>query len=69
MVAMSDLPDASPEVAAAAGALIRQYGQDAAVIASLRAAEEAASANAEASDFWLSVSFLIEAMEPTADPD
>jgi hypothetical protein len=66
---MRDLQDVSPETAASAGALIRQYGQDAAVIASLRAAEEAANANAEASDFWLSVAFLSEALEPTADPD
>lgn len=48
------------EAVAAAGALARQYGDDAAVIATLRAAEEAAAGDLEASDFWMGVAQLLE---------
>jgi hypothetical protein len=59
------MPEAG--VAAAAGALFRQYGADGAVIATLRAAEEAARGDMAASDHWLAVAQLIEAMtEPGA---
>ncbi|MBU6371762.1 MAG: hypothetical protein KJS97_03460 [Alphaproteobacteria bacterium] len=51
---------ASSEAVAAAGALMRQYGADAAVIATLRAAEEAARSDLEASDHWMSVAALLE---------
>jgi len=49
------------EIAAAAGALLRQYGDDAAVIATLRAAEEAASGELAGSDFWMAVAALLDA--------
>jgi len=48
---------------AAAGDLARQYGEDAAIIATLRAAEEAARGDGEASDFWVRVCALLEAGE------
>lgn len=52
---------APAEAVAAAGALARQYGDDAAVIATLRAAEEAAGGDLTASDFWMAVAELLEA--------
>lgn len=45
---------------AAAGDLARQYGVDASVIATLRAAEEAARGDGPASDFWMHVSALLD---------
>lgn len=49
-----------PLVTAAAGALMRQYGRDAAVIATMRAAEEAARGDLAASDFWMAVAGALE---------
>jgi DsbC/DsbD-like thiol-disulfide interchange protein len=51
----------TPETISAAGALMRQYGPSAAVIAVLRAAEEAARGDLAASDFWTAVAELCEA--------
>lgn len=61
--------NASPEIAAAAGALIAQYGQDAAVIAALRAAEEAAKGDGALSDHWMAVAGLIETISPPSAKD
>jgi hypothetical protein len=41
--------------------LLRQYGDDAAVIATLRAAEEAAAGDLEASDYWMAIAALLDA--------
>jgi hypothetical protein len=51
---------ASSEAIAAAGALMRQYGADAEIIATLRAAEEAARGDLDASDHWMAVAALLE---------
>jgi hypothetical protein len=55
-----------PVVAAAAGVLWRQYGEDAVVIATLRSAEEAAAGRVAASDHWLAVAGFLEGL---TDPD
>lgn len=44
----------------ASQALLTQYGDDAAIIAMMRAAEEAAKGDLEASDFWASVAETLE---------
>ncbi|MAN61871.1 MAG: hypothetical protein CMI60_07970 [Parvibaculum sp.] len=51
-----------PDIAQSARTLIGQYGDDAAVIATLRAAELAATGNVDSLFFWDSVIELIEDM-------
>ncbi len=51
---------------AAAGALLKQYGEDAVVVATLRSAEEAAAGRAAESDHWLALATLLEVL---TDPD
>lgn len=51
-----------PDIAQSARTLIGQYGDDAAVIATLRAAELAATGNVDGLFFWDSVIELIEDM-------
>ena len=50
----------SDTAASTAGQLMRQYGEDAAVIATLRAAEVAAQGDVEALAHWDAVIALIE---------
>jgi hypothetical protein len=50
----------SETAASVAGQLLRQYGEDAAVIATLRAAEVAAQGDAEALAHWDAVIALLE---------
>ncbi len=52
----------NPDVAQSARTLIGQYGDDAAVVATLRAAELAATGNVDGLFFWDSVIELIEDM-------
>lgn len=54
---------------AAAGALMAQYGAEAEVIATLRAAEHAALGDLEASDFWMAVAELTVGTAAGAKPD
>tara|TARA_R110002096_G_scaffold285544_5_gene479346 strand:- start:1056 stop:1271 length:216 start_codon:yes stop_codon:yes gene_type:complete len=51
-----------PDIAQSARTLIGQYGDDAAVIATLRAAELTATGNVDGLFFWDSVIELIEDM-------
>jgi len=55
---------ADPSQTAAAGALLQQYGEDAVVIATLRAAEEAASGRMDLSDHWMAIAAILEDMDP-----
>jgi len=56
------MPTAGSDAAlvAAAGALLKQYGEDAVVVATLRSAEEAAAGRAAQSDYWLALAALLE---------
>ncbi len=57
-----------PAIAAAAGALWRQYGEDAVVVATLRSAEEAAAGRLRESDHWLAVAALLEELSEPGSP-
>ncbi len=57
-----DTTQTNPDIAQAARTLVAQYGDDAAVIATLRAAELAAAGNVDGLFFWDSVIELIEHM-------
>ena len=59
--------DASADLAA--GQLIKQYGEDATVIATLRAAEVAAAGDIEALRHWDAVIEIIEAYQPPSSSD
>jgi hypothetical protein len=62
--ACAPMPNAAsdPALVAAAGALFKQYGEDAAVVATLRSAEDAAAGRLADSDYWLSLALILEAM-------
>jgi translation initiation factor IF-3 len=62
MALNEDTTELNPEIAQTARTLIGQYGDDAAVIATLRAAELAATGNVDGLFFWDSVIELIEDM-------
>lgn len=62
MAKSEDTTQTNPDVAQTARTLIGQYGDDAAVIATLRAAELAATGNVDGLFFWDSVIELIEDM-------
>lgn len=64
------MPNAAsdPALAAAAGALWRQYGEDAVVVATLRSAEEAAAGRVAESDHWLAVAALLEELTAPGSP-
>lgn len=57
-----DATETNPDIAQTARTLLAQYGDDAAVIATLRAAELAATGNVDGLFFWDSVIELIEDM-------
>ena len=65
---MSQHPDPDPEVMDAAVALIRQYGDDAEVIAVMRAAEVAAMGDAAALAHWDAVILCISGLQGAGDP-
>ena len=62
------MPNAAsdPALIAAAGALLKQYGPDAVVVATLRSAEEAAAGRGAESDHWLALAMLLEEMTDPA---
>ncbi|MCE7998917.1 MAG: hypothetical protein HEP70_08680 [Rhodobiaceae bacterium] len=62
MAINEDTTETNPDIAQTARTLIGQYGDDAAVIATLRAAELAATGNVDGLFFWDSVIELIEDM-------
>lgn len=62
---MAESATVEAAVRAALNALRAQYGEDAAIIATMRAAEEAATGDLEASDFWARV---VEALESGGGP-
>lgn len=62
MALSEETTQTNPDVAQTARTLIGQYGDDAAVIATLRAAELAATGNVDGLFFWDSVIELIEDM-------
>ncbi len=57
-----DTTETNPDITQTARTLVAQYGDDAAVIATLRAAELAATGNVDGLFFWDSVIELIEDM-------
>ena len=57
---MTPTSASDPALVAAAGALWRQYGEDAVVVALLRSAEEAANGRVADSDYWLAMATLLE---------
>ncbi len=57
-----DSTETNPDITQTARTLVAQYGDDAAVIATLRAAELAATGNVDGLFFWDSVIELIEDM-------
>lgn len=62
MAINEDTTETNPDIAQTARTLIGQYGDDAAVIATLRAAELAATGNVDGLFFWDSVIERIEDM-------
>ncbi|WOF75710.1 hypothetical protein QMT40_003386 [Parvibaculaceae bacterium PLY_AMNH_Bact1] len=62
MAIEKETTETNPDIAQTARTLVVQYGEDAAVIATLRAAELAATGNLDGLFFWDSVIELIEDM-------